>query len=80
MRVEQAPESGRLGVGEGVAAPQQSEAGSEHLGLEGRLDAVGLSALDVAARRGGPCLEPSDGVEAVQDVAGVPEPASMAAL
>ena len=70
MRVKEGVEAGLVGAGEGVATPQQQEPGSEHLWVEGGLDAVGLAALDVAAHRGEPRTEPSDDVEAVQHVAG----------
>ena len=71
--VEQFVEAGAVGVGEGVASAQQREPGSEHLGVEGGFDAVGLSALDVAAHLGERGREPSDDVEAVQHMAGVAE-------
>ena len=71
--VEQLVEAGAVGVGEGVASAQQREPGLEHLGVEGGLDAFGLSALHVAADLGEPGREPSDDVEAVQHMAGVAE-------
>ena len=71
--VEQLVEAGAVGVGEGVATPQQQEPGLEHLGVEGGLDAVGLAALDVAAHLGEPGREPSDDMEPVQHMAGVSE-------
>ena len=71
--VEQLVEAGAVGVGEGVASAQQLEPGSEHLGVEGGLDAFGLSALDVAAHLGEPGREPSDDMEPVQHMAGVAE-------
>ncbi len=58
---------------EGVASPQQREAGPEHLGTGRGLGAFGLSALHVLARRGEPGREPSDHTEPVQHAAGVPE-------
>jgi len=70
VRVEQGPEPGLFGVGEGVAASRQSEPGSEHSGLQDGLGARG-AALDVAAHRGGPRLEPSGDVEPVQHAPGV---------
>ena len=48
--VEEGVEAGPVGVGEGVASSQQREPGTEHLRIEGGLDASGLSALDVAAQ------------------------------
>ena len=77
--VEEGVEAHPVGVGEGVAASQQREPGLEHFGVEGGLGAF-RAALDVAADLGEPGREPSDDVEAVQHVAGVPEVASMAAL
>ena len=47
--VEQLVEAGAVGVGEGVASAQQREPGSEHLGVEGGLDAVGLLVAVVAS-------------------------------
>ena len=54
MGVEQLVEAGAVGVGEGVASAQQLEPGLEHLGVEGGLDAFGLSALHVRAHLGSP--------------------------
>ena len=71
--VEQLVEAGAVGVGEGVASAQQREPGTEHLGVEGGLDAFGLAALDVAADLGERGREPSDDVEPVQHMAGVAE-------
>ena len=55
---------------QGVAASQQREPCSEHFGVEGGLGAF-RPALDVAADLGGPDRGPSDGMEAVQYMAGV---------
>ena len=52
---------------------QQREPGLEHFGVEGGLDAFGLSALHVAAHLGEPGREPSDDMEPVQHMAGVAE-------
>ena len=62
-------EAGLVGVVELVASAHQQEPGSEHFGVQGGLDAGGLSALDVSAHRGEPRREPSDHVEAVQHMA-----------
>ena len=71
--VEEGFEAGLVGVGKGVASAQQSESGSEHLGLERGFGAFRLAALDVTADLCEPGCEPPDHMEAVQDVAGVSE-------
>ncbi len=68
--VKERVEAGLVSVGEGVSSTRQQEPGSEHLGLEDGFGAVG-SALDVAAHRGQPGVEPSDDVEPVKHMAGV---------
>ena len=61
VSLEEGVEAGPVCVGVGVASTQQQEPGTEHLGVEGGLDAVGLAVLDVSAHRGEPRREPSDG-------------------
>ena len=61
VSLEEFVETGLLCGGEGVASAQQREPGSEHFWVVGGFDAVGLSALDIAAHRTEPSLEPSDG-------------------
>ena len=60
-----------MSVGEVVGSAQEGEAGSEQVGLERRRPAIGFSALEFASYEGESFGEPSDYVEAVEDVAGV---------
>jgi len=69
VALKEGVEAGLVGVVELVASAHQQEPGPEHVWVEGRLDAVGLSALDVAAHRGEPRPEPPDDMEAVKHMA-----------
>ena len=73
MGGEQDVKAGLVGGVELVGSAHQQESRPEHVAVESGLGAFG-AALDVAAHRGEPGLEPSDDVEPVQDVAGVAEP------